>query len=379
MKAVQLKWHADQVPHLVLDVVRECNITCRGCYNVRDSWRKDLAQVRADLDLALSRRRLETITISGGEPTLHPGLPEIVREITARGVRAAVCTNGVLVDDPLVRELAAAGLKFLMLHIQSDQARPDLPPGASLAELRALWERKVKVVARNGVLPAIAYTVFPDRLDEYEALVRFMLTSPELRYLFVTFYADTGRLTRLVGSIEGGMRVEGAVQCQEMREGAMDPVVDELLARMKGLGIEPFSWLGTQGGTKPRWYLFWTDVVFGRGEPRWLGLKASWFERASLWLGHRLNTRAKLFYDMSGPMLRVHLVLNALLGGRTIANLRHLFASLGARVMDKHIAFQRPPEVQPDGRVALCENCPDAIVRDGRLVPPCLADRLTDE
>ncbi len=72
MKALLLPWKNSYVPHAVLDINRNCNISCRGCYNQSSDKQKGINEIEQELAQLLKKRRLHTVTVLGGEPTLHP-------------------------------------------------------------------------------------------------------------------------------------------------------------------------------------------------------------------------------------------------------------------------------------------------------------------
>ena len=74
--AMRLPWTGRNVPHAVLDLLRDCDVRCPGCYNARSFPPKPLEQIRGELEALLAARRLHTVTLSGGEPLLHPQLAE---------------------------------------------------------------------------------------------------------------------------------------------------------------------------------------------------------------------------------------------------------------------------------------------------------------
>jgi len=41
------------------------------------------------------------------------------------------------------------------------------------------------------------------------------------------------------------------------------------------------------------------------------------------------------------------------------------------------LGFQQPPSLHGDGGIEQCDNCPDATVRNGQIIPLCLADILS--
>jgi hypothetical protein len=40
------------------------------------------------------------------------------------------------------------------------------------------------------------------------------------------------------------------------------------------------------------------------------------------------------------------------------------------------IIFQDAPTLLPDGTYETCRNCPDATVRNGKILPVCIADKV---
>ncbi len=96
---------------LKLEITRQCNLSCSHCYNQsskRDAELLPLDYVRTILD-QIAEQRLRLVTVTGGEPLLHPQLSDIlssVREITEN---LTFATNGTLFKPQtlgLVAELA---------------------------------------------------------------------------------------------------------------------------------------------------------------------------------------------------------------------------------------------------------------------------------
>jgi MoaA/NifB/PqqE/SkfB family radical SAM enzyme len=113
--------------------VRRCNLSCAYC-NEFDSYSKPvpIAEMlrRVDLLVALGTT---VITISGGEPLLHPDLHEIIRRIRRHGSIATLITNGYLLTPDRIRRLNHAGLDTLQISI--DNVLPDATSKKSLKVL----------------------------------------------------------------------------------------------------------------------------------------------------------------------------------------------------------------------------------------------------
>ena len=73
--------------------MRRCNLACTYCNEFdKTSDPVPLEAMKSRLD-ALARLGTSVITISGGEPLMHPELDEIIRHIRRRGMIAGLITN----------------------------------------------------------------------------------------------------------------------------------------------------------------------------------------------------------------------------------------------------------------------------------------------
>ena len=101
-----------------LIVTRKCNLSCGYCSEYDDiSEMIPLAILKKRID-SLHRLKAVNISLLGGEPLMHPDLPEIV----AYGDRAAqvsVTTNGFLLTRDLIERLNRSGLANMEVSIDS--------------------------------------------------------------------------------------------------------------------------------------------------------------------------------------------------------------------------------------------------------------------
>ncbi len=102
---------------------RRCNLACTYC-NEFDDFSQPVAveEMKKRLDI-LAGMGTSIITISGGEPLLHPELDEIIRHIRRRGMIAGMITNGFLLTKERIEQLNRAGLEHLQISI--DNTMPD--------------------------------------------------------------------------------------------------------------------------------------------------------------------------------------------------------------------------------------------------------------
>ena len=134
--------------------IRRCNLACTYC-NEFDAVSPPvpIAEMLRRVDL-LADLGTTIITISGGEPMLHPHLDEIIAHIRRRGALATLITNGYLLTADRIRRLNRAGLDYLQISI--DNVTPDATSKKSLKvldrKLQALSEHAEFSVTVNSVL-----------------------------------------------------------------------------------------------------------------------------------------------------------------------------------------------------------------------------------
>ncbi len=118
--------------------MRRCNLDCGYCNEYDDvSKPVPLEEMKRRLDL-LADMGTSMITISGGEPLMHPELEEVIRHMRKRGIYAGMITNGFLLSKDRIAKLNDAGLEFLQISI--DNVTPDEVSKKSLKTLDSRLE-----------------------------------------------------------------------------------------------------------------------------------------------------------------------------------------------------------------------------------------------
>ena len=180
-----------------LEITQRCNLDCTLCYL------SDSAEALRDVPLEELFRRIDAIAeqfgpntdvqISGGDPTLRDRteLDAIVRHIRARGLRASLFTNGILLNRTWLVELAQAGLNDVAFHVDMTQQRKG---HASELELNEVRRRCIEMARGLPLSVMFNTTAFPGNLHEIDALVDFFIRhSDVVRFASFQLGADTGR------------------------------------------------------------------------------------------------------------------------------------------------------------------------------------------
>ena len=103
--------------------IRRCNLSCGYCNEYDDHSQPVLL---ADMTRRVERlASLGTgiVTLSGGEPLLHPQADQIIRCIRGHGMIATIITNGYLLTRDRIQQFNRAGLDHLQISI--DNVLPD--------------------------------------------------------------------------------------------------------------------------------------------------------------------------------------------------------------------------------------------------------------
>jgi MoaA/NifB/PqqE/SkfB family radical SAM enzyme len=110
--------------------MRKCNLSCAYCNEFdKTSDPVPVENVKCWID-KLAELGTAHITISGGEPMLHPQLDDIIAHIRRRNMIAGLITNGSYIDPDHIKRLNRAGLEFLQISIDnvdgSDESKKSL-------------------------------------------------------------------------------------------------------------------------------------------------------------------------------------------------------------------------------------------------------------
>ncbi len=140
---------AFQSPHrpIVAQIIPtlRCNLSCSYCNEFdRSSDPVPSTQLRRHID-ALVDLGTSIVTLSGGEPLLHPEVDAIVRHIRQRGAIATLITNGYLLSPAMVGRLNAAGLDSMQVSIDN------VAPNAVSKKSLQLVDRKLRLLAEQAL------------------------------------------------------------------------------------------------------------------------------------------------------------------------------------------------------------------------------------
>jgi radical SAM protein with 4Fe4S-binding SPASM domain len=103
-----------------------CNLRCSFCYagcNCTTNPAGDDREMTADeicsvLDVIFHKAKVPSVSFTGGEPTLHPELCDLVAYAVDLGLRVNLITNGTRMTPRLAQDLAHAGLASAQVSLE---------------------------------------------------------------------------------------------------------------------------------------------------------------------------------------------------------------------------------------------------------------------
>ena len=157
----------------IIEVNETCNLTCPVCFADSGPDRpgtRTLVEVEAMLDaLVASEGEPDLVQISGGEPTLHPQIIEILQAAKARPIRHLMLnTNGLRIarDPAFVAELARLKPGF-EVYLQFDSLEADALKALRGADLTRIRQQALQNLEAAGISTTLV-AVIRKGLNDHE-------------------------------------------------------------------------------------------------------------------------------------------------------------------------------------------------------------------
>jgi len=154
-------------------IIRRCNLSCGYC--------SEYDKVSDPIPVEVLEKRLRKlrslgtfgISLTGGEPTLHPSLPDLIRKCREIGFfRTGMISNGFLLRRDLIEALNEAGLQEMQISIDGVEANDTTQKVLANLKKRLQWLRehaRFRVIV-SGVLGACP----PDEAEEVLSFAKQM-------------------------------------------------------------------------------------------------------------------------------------------------------------------------------------------------------------
>ncbi len=142
-----------------------CNLSCRHCYINPDQHgvqTLELETVLQWLQLFSDDQKQANLILLGGEPTMHPDLPQIIKAAKFMGFAVTVDTNGFLFHD-LLDKVTPKELDYLSFSLDGPQATVNDPIRGT--GVFATCTANIKKAVAQGFTTSLIYTVSNLNID----------------------------------------------------------------------------------------------------------------------------------------------------------------------------------------------------------------------
>lgn len=367
-----LPWSEKDGPNGWIEPTTFCQLQCPGCYRGLDKdgpprIHEDLAEMKKQVDRFITEKNVQTISVAGGEPLLYPQLRELLSYIKEKGLRTKIFTNGVALNEYVLRQLKDAGADEFIIHIDKSQRRPTIKKNNN--EIRN--EHQINILRDSycqlfrkvgGVNLGFIQPVSKGSLPDVNIILRFCKQNADIVSLVVfTLYTDVDWTAEMRKNIDTNISIPD--------------VISEI---KKEFSYIPCSYLGSTSNTQDPSWLFSISVGF---KNEVLGFFDGKIYRA---IQERYHMRQRRYlYTKVGNSI----TLKQLLGLGHFACVRSILVNYmkaiaknpsrrSETIFLQTLLILRGPKFMANGTRDLCEGCPDAMFYQGQLVPSCILEEI---
>ncbi len=369
----RLPWNLTDNSISWLEPTAKCNLSCDGCYRQNENNHKSIQTIKEELDTFTRLRKVDGISIAGGDPLLHPDILEIVKDVKSRGLKPIINTNGLALTTELLQELKKAGVFGFTFHVDSKQNRPGWK-NKNEVELNELRYHYARMVADAGNIScAFNSTVYEDTMQYVPELVKWAQKNIDIVQVmvFILYRAvNNGKVDFYLGPKKIDM---SSLVYNEEPEERTDIKAEEIWEMIKNENPDFDSCAYLNGSEKPDSF-------------KWL-------------LHGRLGTKKKIYGYMGNKAIEIVQVFHHLLFNKYLAyaspkmtrkgksmmplgifdkKIRKVFINffknplnIFRRLYYQSIMIIQPVDFLEDGRQNMCDGCPDITVWNGKLVWSC--------
>ena len=174
-------------------ILTRCNLKCSHCYiNPIQHGKHDLdtETVTAWLKLFHDPAKKSNLVLLGGEPTLHPGLPEIVKAARRIGYESiTIDTNGYLFNN-IIEKVTPEDIDYFSFSL--DGPSPETNDRLRGAGCYERCVAGIRAAVEKGFAASVIYTVSNENADELHKMIP-LLQDLGVRRFFIQVIGIRGR------------------------------------------------------------------------------------------------------------------------------------------------------------------------------------------
>ncbi|MBI5461279.1 MAG: heme d1 biosynthesis radical SAM protein NirJ [Gammaproteobacteria bacterium] len=162
-------------PVVIWNLIRRCNLACKHCYSISadHNFPGELStdEIYTVMD-DLKAFGVPVLILSGGEPLLRPDIYAISKRAKAMGFYVGLSTNGTLIDENNIAQIAEVGYDYVGISIDGLRDTHDKfrrLDGAFDASMHG-----IRLCQQHGIKVGLRFTITQDNAAELPAMLDLM-------------------------------------------------------------------------------------------------------------------------------------------------------------------------------------------------------------
>ncbi|MCW8875117.1 MAG: heme d1 biosynthesis radical SAM protein NirJ [Gammaproteobacteria bacterium] len=162
-------------PVVIWNLIRRCNLTCKHCYSISADHdfpgELNTEEVYAVMD-DLKAYGVPVLILSGGEPLLRPDIYDISKRAKAMGFYVGLSTNGTLIDEGNIEQIAEVGYDYVGISIDGLRNTHD-----KFRRLQGAFDASmhgIRLCQQHGIKVGLRFTLTQDNATELPAILDLM-------------------------------------------------------------------------------------------------------------------------------------------------------------------------------------------------------------
>ncbi|MFZ2656493.1 MAG: radical SAM protein [Victivallales bacterium] len=188
----------------LMEITSKCNLSCPVCY--ADAGKDGNSFLSLDKAIALAemirREGGRLVTLTGGEPSIHPEIISIVQGMKKLGLRPLMASNGLRLaeDKTFAHDLKMAGLEKVQLQFDTLEAQTSMKMrGENLVELKF---KAAENIIGEGLRLGLVACVCSENLGECRNIMKYAAgLAPMLNTIMFQAYLPVGRHPAGLGTV----------------------------------------------------------------------------------------------------------------------------------------------------------------------------------
>ena len=163
-------------PVVIWNLIRRCNLTCKHCYSISADTdfpgELSTAEVYKVMD-DLKGFHVPVLILSGGEPLMRHDIFDISRRAKRMCFYVGLSTNGTLIDESNIEQIAGVGYDYVGISIDGLRATHD-----RFRRLEGAYDASMKAIRlchARGIKVGMRFTMTQDNAAELPDLLNLSL------------------------------------------------------------------------------------------------------------------------------------------------------------------------------------------------------------